>query len=272
MTRPRARWWSVADAITGFMQSARSWQVSICLSVCQVSVKHCAVFIRCWQTDRYVMLYTVVMRRSLSYIFHRFCLCYLYYFYYSLGALARESVLLDIGTGALLTCPTCPLDDMYELLSKLPESAAYTCTKCTERHPAEWRTALERQLQGCVHHVLTALLNSRTSSHLLRYKQVWLFSSSCFHQTLQVLLWTGRVKTGSFRSSSSAKLNSGFWCRRWNPRSWTQRQRRASHPANNWRVQILPSWQRSPQQPPVNPPSTWNLLRKRRIRAVTVQW
>ncbi|XP_034718401.1 histone-lysine N-methyltransferase 2A isoform X2 [Etheostoma cragini] len=62
-------------------------------------------------------------------------------------------------------------DEMYELLSKLPESVAYTCTKCTERHPAEWRTALERQLQGCVRHVLTALLNSRTSSHLLRYRQ-----------------------------------------------------------------------------------------------------
>ncbi|XP_029303050.1 LOW QUALITY PROTEIN: histone-lysine N-methyltransferase 2A [Cottoperca gobio] len=62
-------------------------------------------------------------------------------------------------------------DEMYELLSKLPESVVYTCTKCTERHPAEWRTALERELQGCVRHVLTALLNSRTSSHLLRYRQ-----------------------------------------------------------------------------------------------------
>ncbi|XP_069546277.1 histone-lysine N-methyltransferase 2A isoform X1 [Brachyistius frenatus] len=62
-------------------------------------------------------------------------------------------------------------DEMYELLSKLPESVAYTCTKCTECHPAEWRTALERELQGCVRNVLTALLNSRTSTHLLRYRQ-----------------------------------------------------------------------------------------------------
>uniref|UniRef100_A0A671WR88 [histone H3]-lysine(4) N-methyltransferase n=1 Tax=Sparus aurata TaxID=8175 RepID=A0A671WR88_SPAAU len=69
-------------------------------------------------------------------------------------------------------------DEMYELLSKLPESVAYTCTKCTERHPAEWRTALERELQGCVRHVLTALLNSRTSSHLLRYRQVGYTSHS----------------------------------------------------------------------------------------------
>lgn len=71
-----------------------------------------------------------------------------------------------------LSCLACHSDEMYELLSKLPESVAYTCTKCTERHPAEWRTALERELQGCVRHVLTTLLNSRTSSHLLRYRQV----------------------------------------------------------------------------------------------------
>lgn len=73
----------------------------------------------------------------------------------------------------------CHSDEMYELLSKLPESVAYTCTKCTERHPAEWRTALERELQGCVRHILTALLNSRTSSHLLRYRQVR-YTYCCF--------------------------------------------------------------------------------------------
>ncbi|XP_055752431.1 histone-lysine N-methyltransferase 2A-like isoform X4 [Salvelinus fontinalis] len=62
-------------------------------------------------------------------------------------------------------------DEMYELLSKLPESVAYTCTNCTKRQPAEWRTALEKELQGLVRQVLTALLNSRTSTHLLRYRQ-----------------------------------------------------------------------------------------------------
>nr|XP_061797132.1 histone-lysine N-methyltransferase 2A-like [Nerophis lumbriciformis] len=63
-------------------------------------------------------------------------------------------------------------DEMYELLSKLPESVAYTCTKCTDHHPVEWRTALEGELQGRIRHVLTALLNSRTSAHLLRYRKV----------------------------------------------------------------------------------------------------
>ncbi|MEQ2205699.1 hypothetical protein XENOCAPTIV_009939, partial [Xenoophorus captivus] len=63
------------------------------------------------------------------------------------------------------------VNETSELLSKLPQSVAYTCTKCTERLPAEWRTALERELQGCIRNVLNALLNSRTSTHLLRYRQ-----------------------------------------------------------------------------------------------------
>ncbi|KAF4008929.1 hypothetical protein G4228_000116 [Cervus hanglu yarkandensis] len=63
-------------------------------------------------------------------------------------------------------------DEMYEILSNLPESVAYTCVNCTERHPAEWRLALEKELQISLKQVLTALLNSRTTSHLLRYRQL----------------------------------------------------------------------------------------------------
>ncbi|XP_058433147.1 histone-lysine N-methyltransferase 2A isoform X6 [Marmota monax] len=62
-------------------------------------------------------------------------------------------------------------DEMYEILSNLPESVAYTCVNCTERHPAEWRLALEKELQISLKQVLTALLNSRTTSHLLRFRQ-----------------------------------------------------------------------------------------------------
>ncbi|XP_064896106.1 histone-lysine N-methyltransferase 2A isoform X2 [Columba livia] len=62
-------------------------------------------------------------------------------------------------------------DEMYEILSNLPESVAYTCINCTEQHPAEWRLALEKELQVSLRQVLTALLNSRTTSHLLRYRQ-----------------------------------------------------------------------------------------------------
>lgn len=61
---------------------------------------------------------------------------------------------------------------MYELLSNLPESVVYTCTNCTEPHPAEWRAVLEKEIQKSMRQVLTSLLNSRTSTHLLRYRQV----------------------------------------------------------------------------------------------------
>lgn len=61
---------------------------------------------------------------------------------------------------------------MYEILSNLPESVAYTCVNCTEHHPAEWRLALTNELQASLRYVLNTLLNSRTASHLLRYRQV----------------------------------------------------------------------------------------------------
>ncbi|XP_029430000.1 histone-lysine N-methyltransferase 2A isoform X2 [Rhinatrema bivittatum] len=62
-------------------------------------------------------------------------------------------------------------DEMYEILSNLPESVAYTCINCTDHHPAEWRLALGKELQSSLKQVLMALLNSRTTSHLLRYRQ-----------------------------------------------------------------------------------------------------
>ncbi|XP_077064612.1 histone-lysine N-methyltransferase 2A isoform X2 [Siphateles boraxobius] len=62
-------------------------------------------------------------------------------------------------------------DDMYELLSNLPESVVYTCKNCTEPNPAEWRAVLEKEIQKSMRQVLTSLLNSRTSTHLLRYRQ-----------------------------------------------------------------------------------------------------
>lgn len=64
------------------------------------------------------------------------------------------------------------LDEMYELLSRLPKNLAYTCVNCTEHHPPKWRTALEKDIQSSMRQVLTALLNSRTSTHLLHYRQV----------------------------------------------------------------------------------------------------
>ncbi|XP_035389803.1 histone-lysine N-methyltransferase 2A isoform X2 [Electrophorus electricus] len=62
-------------------------------------------------------------------------------------------------------------DEMHELLSSLSERVSYTCISCTECRPSMWRTTLENEIQRSVRQVLTALLNSRTSTHLLRYRQ-----------------------------------------------------------------------------------------------------
>ncbi|XP_076832457.1 histone-lysine N-methyltransferase 2A [Brachyhypopomus gauderio] len=62
-------------------------------------------------------------------------------------------------------------DEMRELLSSLSGSVSYTCVSCTECRPSAWRTALENEVQRSMRRVLTALLNSRTSGHLLRYRQ-----------------------------------------------------------------------------------------------------
>ncbi|KAG9348259.1 hypothetical protein JZ751_001994, partial [Albula glossodonta] len=82
-----------------------------------------------------------------------------------------ESKMMQCGRCARWVHARCEnlTDEMYEILSNLPESVAYTCTSCTQRPPAEWRTALEKELQGSVRRVLTALLNSRTSTHLMHY-------------------------------------------------------------------------------------------------------
>lgn len=142
-----AKWCCVAAATIGFMQSVRISQVRSCiasntLTVCSSSVcsSLCASTVSEQMTDR-----------PPSECCH------------------ADDMQKNNKPNDLLF--RCVADEMYELLSK-PESVAYTCTKCTERHPPEWRAALERELQGCIRNVLTALLNSRTSTHLLRYRQV----------------------------------------------------------------------------------------------------
>ncbi len=174
MMTTTARWWSVAVATTGFTPSARIWQVSWPLkqsrwkiilkhkfTVCSSQAEHCILCL--------AALVALHLPRQLSasvQLTDRLsCKCC------HVDERLKDDKPIN-GSNNDLSSFACHPDEMYELLSKLPESVAYTCTKCTERHPAEWRTALERELQGCVRHVLTALLNSRTSSHLLRYRQV----------------------------------------------------------------------------------------------------
>ena len=63
-----------------------------------------------------------------------------------------------------------------------------------------------------------------------------------------------------------------LWGRRWSLRSWTQRQRRVFRPVVPPRAQILQFWLKSSPHLPVTPLQTWTTLRKRWIKAATIQW
>ncbi|TRZ00388.1 hypothetical protein DNTS_011851, partial [Danionella cerebrum] len=88
---------------------------------------------------------------------------------------------VDDCDGKMMKCKKCDrwvhakcenlTDDMCELLSSLPERVSYTCANCTKPHSAEWHTVLEKEIHKSMQQVLTALLNSHTSTHLLRYRQ-----------------------------------------------------------------------------------------------------
>uniref|UniRef100_S4RAI7 [histone H3]-lysine(4) N-methyltransferase n=1 Tax=Petromyzon marinus TaxID=7757 RepID=S4RAI7_PETMA len=62
-------------------------------------------------------------------------------------------------------------DEMYEILSSLPESVVYTCVRCTESRPAEWSVALAAELQAGLQLVASALAASRVSASLHRHRQ-----------------------------------------------------------------------------------------------------
>ncbi|XP_078286405.1 histone-lysine N-methyltransferase 2A-like [Rhinoraja longicauda] len=63
-------------------------------------------------------------------------------------------------------------DEMYEILSSLPDHILYTCLPCMEGSRAEWHTVVTSELHSGIQQVLTALLSSRLTTHLLQHRQV----------------------------------------------------------------------------------------------------
>ncbi|XP_028678866.1 histone-lysine N-methyltransferase 2A [Erpetoichthys calabaricus] len=62
-------------------------------------------------------------------------------------------------------------DELYEILSNLPESVVYTCTPCSEGQPIKWKEMLTSTLNQGIKNVLLGLLTSRLSVHMLRCKE-----------------------------------------------------------------------------------------------------
>ncbi|XP_055053098.2 uncharacterized protein kmt2bb [Misgurnus anguillicaudatus] len=67
-------------------------------------------------------------------------------------------------------------DDLYEILSSLPESVVYCCQPCLQSHPdgeisgAGWREVLHQELRAGLEKVLSCLLSSPLTSHLVTCK------------------------------------------------------------------------------------------------------
>lgn len=73
-------------------------------------------------------------------------------------------------------------DDLYEILSSLPESVVYSCQPCTREQPGavqeseegggRWRELLQMELRAGVEKVLACLLSSTLTQHLVICKEV----------------------------------------------------------------------------------------------------
>ncbi|XP_060678218.1 LOW QUALITY PROTEIN: histone-lysine N-methyltransferase 2B-like, partial [Hemiscyllium ocellatum] len=56
-------------------------------------------------------------------------------------------------------------DEMYEILSNLPDNIVYTCLPCMEGKPAEWQEVVTSELLSGIRQVLTGLVTSRLTAH-----------------------------------------------------------------------------------------------------------
>ncbi|XP_036410988.1 histone-lysine N-methyltransferase 2B-like isoform X2 [Megalops cyprinoides] len=59
-------------------------------------------------------------------------------------------------------------DDLYEILSNMPESVVYACGPCSLTKPSSWREALHVELRSGVGKVLACLLTSTLTQHLVK--------------------------------------------------------------------------------------------------------
>ncbi|CAL8337209.1 unnamed protein product, partial [Gadus morhua 'NCC'] len=62
-------------------------------------------------------------------------------------------------------------DDLYEILSSLPESVVYSCRPCSLTQPSAWRELLYIELRAGVEKVLACLLSSTLTQHLVTCSQ-----------------------------------------------------------------------------------------------------
>ncbi|CAL9705937.1 unnamed protein product [Knipowitschia caucasica] len=62
-------------------------------------------------------------------------------------------------------------DELYEILSSLPESVVYSCRPCSVTQPSAWRELLYIELRSGIEKVLACLLSSTLTQHLVTCSQ-----------------------------------------------------------------------------------------------------
>lgn len=82
-------------------------------------------------------------------------------------------------------------DELYEILSSLPESVVYSCRPCSVTQPSAWRELLYIELRAGVEKVLACLLSSTLTQHLVTCSQVGDFASIFISDALIDLPGTG---------------------------------------------------------------------------------
>ncbi|XP_066280543.1 histone-lysine N-methyltransferase 2A-like isoform X1 [Branchiostoma lanceolatum] len=80
-----------------------------------------------------------------------------------------ESKMMQCGKCESWVHAKCELltDELYEVLSCIPDTVHYTCPSCTQTEPPEWRQAVQKELYTGFQQVLGTLLSHKSGEHLL---------------------------------------------------------------------------------------------------------
>uniref|UniRef100_W5M8W3 [histone H3]-lysine(4) N-methyltransferase n=1 Tax=Lepisosteus oculatus TaxID=7918 RepID=W5M8W3_LEPOC len=68
-------------------------------------------------------------------------------------------------------CEGLSADELYEILSSLPESVVYSCAPCGQSQPSLWKELLNAELQAGIEKVLACLLTSTLTGHLVHCEE-----------------------------------------------------------------------------------------------------
>ena len=58
------------------------------------------------------------------------------------------------------------IDEMYQVLSYLPDEVAYNCRKCLPVHPAPWEQTIRREIHAGIAAVIGTMVVSKSITHL----------------------------------------------------------------------------------------------------------